>query len=96
MKDSLVEQAQAVKIETLTDRDKAAAARAILIVRKDISWALELASAEARFRSGSFLRGFTAACEVIADVFEDWQESSPVDPALTAAGALYDTVTEAA
>ena len=95
MKDSLIEQAKAVVIDKLTDRDRAAAARAILAVRREIDDALDIGSGGAQYRSGSFLRGYVLALELINDVFQDWDESSPVDPALTAAGALYDGATEA-
>ena len=94
MKDSLVEQAKAVVVDELTDRDKAVAARAILAVRREIDEALDIAVPSVNYRSGSFKRGFTLALELILDVFADWDESSPVDPALTAAGVLYDTATE--
>lgn len=83
MKDSLVDQARAVKIDKLTARDKAAAARAILVVRSDITVALGVAGYTARTRSGSFLRGYETACQIIADVFEDWQDTPQIDRALT-------------
>lgn len=77
--ETLADLAGAVKIEKLTKRDKAAAARALLTARQDIIDALTFTSTEAYNRSGSYLRGFKAAAAVVADVFEDWELVSPID-----------------